>query len=62
MTTLDNMDYAELVAAVELYERINNTQSKKEHSKRVSTMTAYYDINYAIDTITQEDADCWMGD
>ncbi len=62
MTHINKMDYIELVAAVDLYDRINNTQSKKQHSQRVKAMTAYYDINYAIDTIAQEDADCWMGD
>jgi hypothetical protein len=61
MTTIYKMDYAELVAAVDLYERINNTQSKKEYYQRTKAMPDYWKISNAIDTIAKEDADYWMG-
>lgn len=60
MTTLNKMDYAELVAKVDLYERINNTQSKKEYHQRTKAMPDYWKISNAIDTIAKEDADYWM--
>ena len=59
MTT---MDYAELVTKVDLYDRINQVQGKKQYRQATESMPDYWKISHTIDSIAKEDQDYWMGD